>query len=82
MKDCKQYQLESDSQQKEQEIAGDDGVKVSGIQNPGLFLTILVNGQLVSSLVDTGATLTIISTRVWEALGRSSSAIWMRILQI
>ena len=45
---------------------------MSGIQNSGLFVPAFVNGLPINCLVDTGATLTIISTKVWETLGRSS----------
>ena len=49
-------------------------VKASGVQNPGLFVTAFVNGQLVTCLIDTGATLTILSRKVWESMVRQSTA--------
>ena len=37
---------------------------MSGIHNSGLFVSALVNGQSIHGLLDTGASLTIISTKV------------------
>ena len=42
------------------------------LQTPRLFASALVNGQPVNCLVDTGATLTIVSTKVWETLNNSN----------
>ena len=39
----------------------------------GLYVKCKVNGVLVESLVDTGATLTIISTRLWDTIQQCSS---------
>ena len=70
-RECKQKQPEPEVQQKETEKADEEGVKVSGKKSSGLFLTACINGKPLSSLVDTGATLTIISSRVWETIGDS-----------
>ena len=51
----------------------DKSVKVSGVQNSGLFVTVFMNGQPVTCLIDTGATLTIISRKVWEGMVRRTS---------
>ena len=71
-RDCKQKQSEPGALKKENETLDEEGVKVSGKKSSGLFITACVNGKPLSSLVDTGATLTIISSRVWEAIGESS----------
>ena len=67
-----QKQDEPESKQNDQEKSKEKSVKISGVQNSGLFVTAFVNDQPVTCLLDTGATLTIISAKVWETLDRSS----------
>ena len=43
------------------------------MQNSGLFVTAFINGQPVTCLIDRGATLTIISRKVWEGMVRRTS---------
>ena len=50
-------------------------VKVSGVQNSGLYVTAFVNGQPVTCLIDTGAKLTILSRKLWESMVRQSSVL-------
>ena len=71
-RDCKHEQSESEALKKENKTLDEEGVKVSGRKSSGLFLTAYVNGKPLSSFVDTGATLTIVSSRVWQAIGESS----------
>ena len=42
------------------------GVKTSHPRGSGLFVEAKINGLIVSCLVDTGATMSLISTRVWD----------------
>ena len=71
-RDCDQRPAEAETKPKDQDKTAEKGVKVSGIQNSGLFVPALVNGRPINCLVDTGATLIIISTKVWETLGCSN----------
>ena len=75
IKDCKQKQQEQGTQKKETESMEEGGVKVIGKKSFGLFLTACINGKPLSCLVDTGATLSIISSRAWEAMDISSSTL-------
>ena len=68
IKDCNQKPPEAGTQERVNPQAEQEGVKVSGKKSSGLFLTACINGKPVSCLVDTGATLTIISSRVWETI--------------
>ena len=70
-RDCEQNQAKSGNQQQDKDKGSGKSAKVSGIHNSGLFVSALVNGQPINCLLDTGATLTIISTKVWETLDRS-----------
>ena len=71
-RDCDQMPVLAETKPKDQDKTAEKGVKVSGIQNSGLFVPALVNGLPINCLVDTGATLAIISTKVRETLGRSN----------
>ena len=71
-RDCDQRPAEAETKPKDQDKTAEKDVKVSGIQNSGLFVPAFVNGLPINCLVDTGATLTIISAKVWETLGRSN----------
>lgn len=48
---------------------------MSGPNNTGLYAAAVVNDKPVYCLIDTGATLTILSTKVWELIDQSSSAL-------
>ena len=74
-RDCKQKLPEPGAKQQEKENVDEEAVKVSGKRSSGLFVSACVNGKPLNSLVDTGATLTIISSRVWETVGNSSSTL-------
>ncbi|MEW8542943.1 MAG: retroviral-like aspartic protease family protein, partial [Candidatus Thiodiazotropha sp.] len=81
IRDCDQVskkieaKKDTEAQPKAPEKDGDKSVKVSGPNNSGLFAAAVVNGKPVYCLVDTGATLTIISTKVWGLMDQSSSAL-------
>ena len=70
IRDCDQKtkqaegQKTSEDQPKAQEKDNDKSVKVSGPNNTGLYAPTVVNDKPVYCLIDTGATLTIISTKV------------------
>ena len=74
-RDCDQNKDETEKKQNvvQDKKEPDKSVKVSGVQNSGLFVTAFMNGQLVTCLIDTGATLTIISRKVWEGMVRRTS---------
>ena len=69
---CDQRPAEAETKPNDQDKTAEKGVKVSGLQNSGLFVPAFVNGLPINCLVDTGATLTIISTKVWETMGCSN----------
>ena len=64
-RDCDQNKNETEKKQnvEQDKKEPDKSVKVSGVQNSGLFVTAFMNGQPVTCLIDTGATLTIISRK-------------------
>ena len=74
-RDCDQNKDETEKKQKveQDKKEPDKSVKVSGVQNSGLFVTAFMNGQPVTCLIDTGATLTIISRKVWKGMVRRTS---------
>ena len=74
-RDCDQNKDETEKKQKveQDKKEPDKSIKVSGVQNSGLFVTAFMNDQPVTCLIDTGATLTIISRKVWESMVRRSS---------
>ena len=81
IRDCDQKpkqaegQRTSEDQPKAQDKGNDKSVKVSGPNNTGLYAAAVVNDKPVYCLIDTGATLTIISTKVWELIDQLSSAL-------
>ncbi|MCG8048996.1 MAG: reverse transcriptase domain-containing protein, partial [Candidatus Thiodiazotropha endolucinida] len=81
IRDCDQNprktegQKNTEDQPKVSEKDSNKSVKVSGTNNSGLFAAAEVNGKPVYCLVDTGATLTIISTKVWELVDPPFSAL-------
>ena len=68
-------QPEPGSQQNENERVDEEGINVLDKRSSRLFLTACINGKPVSSLVDIGTTLTIISSSVWETIGDSPSSL-------
>ena len=52
---------------------GNDKVNLSNFQGSGLYLTGKLNGYEVDCLVDTGATLSVLSTRAWKMIDGQGS---------
>ena len=67
-RDCEQNEAEAGNQQKDKVKGSRKSAKVSSIHNSGLFISALANGKSINCLLDTAATLTMISTKVWGTL--------------
>ena len=57
----------------ESETKGNEKVNLTNFQGSGLYITGQLNGHEVDCLVDTGATLTVLSTRAWKMIDGQAS---------